>query len=142
MTSKIAVAAAALGLASLSLSGCGGSDHRSRAAATPATPGVSTPTDRPSDAAAAAGDGGDCNGAAADTVKKAVTSSAVTKIQLIGGCTEISIATSLGPTAKDDGVRICAEAAQVAYTGTVMAISVDGSDGHELSAGLKGAPCV
>ena len=92
--------------------------------------------------ATAPGDGGDCSGGAADTVKKAVTSSAVTKVQVIGGCTEVSIGTSLAPTAKADGVKICEEAAKVAYTGNVMAVSVDGSDGHELSAGIKGAPCV
>jgi hypothetical protein len=141
MTLKIAVAAAALAVATFSLSACGGSDDRSRAAGTPATPAATTPIGLPSDVAAA-GDGGDCGGGAADTVKKAVTSSAVTKIQVIGGCTEVSIETSLAPTAKDDGVKICDEAAKVAYTGNVMAVSVDGSDGHELSAGIKGAPCV
>jgi hypothetical protein len=147
MTMKIVslrvAAVAVLAAATVTLAACGGSDDQ---AATSPAAAATTPVDLPSidlPSEVGGGDnGGDCDGGAADAVKKAVTSPAVTKIQVIGGCTEVSIETSLAPTAKADGVKICEAAAKVAYTGNVMAVSVDGSDGHELSAGIKGAPCV
>lgn len=142
MTSKIVclrlAVAAAVAVAAFSLAACGGSSSSSD------TPAAAAPTavDRPSPDSTAGGGSDDCAGGAADAVKKAVTSSAVTKIQIIGGCSQVSIETSLAPTAKADGVKICDEAAKVAYTGDVVSISVGGSDGHELSAGFKGNGCI
>jgi hypothetical protein len=54
----------------------------------------------------------------------------------------VSIETSLGAGALADAGKICDEAAKVAYTGHVTSVSVDGADGHELSAGEKGQPCI
>jgi hypothetical protein len=142
MTSKsvcLRLAVAAAAVAAFSLAACGGSSSSSAGAPAAA---AATAVDRPSPDSSAGSGSDDCAAGAADAVKKAVTSSAVTKIQVIGGCSQVSIETSLPPTAKADGVKICDEAAKVAYTGDVVSISVGGSDGHELSAGFKGNGCI
>jgi hypothetical protein len=127
---------ATLAAATLSLAACGGSSDDttgstgSTGAAAPAVTKTTADTAQ------------DCGGHVVDAVKKAVTSPAVQKIQVIGGCNEVSIETDLGPDAKPDGQAICEAASKVAYTGSVMSVSVDGADGHELAAGLKGEPCI
>ena len=64
------------------------------------------------------------------------------KIQVIGGCHEVSIETSLGADAKAAGQKLCDAAAKVAYNDQISSVSVDGADGHELAAGIKGMPCL
>jgi len=129
MTPKIALAATLVSLSvlSASVSACAGSS--------------------PAPSAAPAGDStgaaaGGCGDDVVKAVKQAVSSTAIQKIQVIGGCSMVSIQTSLGATGKADGQKICEAAAKVAYSGSVMSVSVDGADGHELSNGIKGAPCL
>ena len=135
MTSKVALVAA-IAAAALSLAACG---SKSDDDPTVSAPGGTTAPATTAGSEQPAGDTNGCDGDAAGAVKKAVTSSAVQKIEVIGGCSMVSIRTSLGPTAKADGLKICEDAAKVAYTGAVMSVSVDGADGHELAAGIKGS---
>jgi hypothetical protein len=137
MTSKIAAAAAAA-VAALSLTACGSKSGDDPAVGAPAeTTAAAGPA-----TSSAAGDDNGCGTDALDAVKRAVTSTAVQKIQVIGGCSMVSIETSLDPTARDAGMKICQDAAKVAYSGSVMSVSVDGTDGHELAAGIKGGGCI
>lgn len=127
---------ATLAAATLSLAACGssGDDTTGSAGSTGAAAPAATKT--------TADTAQDCGGHVVDAVKKAVTSPAVQKIHVIGGCSEVSIETNLRPDALTAGQAICNAAAKVAYTDSVTAVSVDGSDGHELAAGEKGAPCI
>ena len=95
----------------------------------------------------AAAAGADANGCDDDNnaltaVKAAVKSSAVKNIKVTGGCSMVSIETSLDEDAKPDAIEICETAAKVAYTGSVTSVSVDGGNGAELSSGEQGAPCI
>jgi hypothetical protein len=128
------VAVSALATIALSLGACGSSDDTTSAGA--------APTGTTAAAAPTTADDQGCGGDAVDTVKKAVTSDAVKKIQVIGGCHEVSIETSLGPDAKADGEKLCDAAAKVAYDDQISSITVSGADGHELAAGIKGMPCI
>jgi hypothetical protein len=137
MTVKIVgariVLATAVAAAVLSVAACGRTaDHT--ATATPAAPNTAATTT--ADAVS-----GDCGGVP-DAVVKAVPPANVQKIQVIGGCSMISIETSLDPTDRAGAEQICDAVAKVAYTGAVVSVSVDGADGHELSAGMKNAPCI
>jgi hypothetical protein len=126
--------------------GCGGSATSSPAPATgPAatSPAAAPATDVPSSGAPSADAGvGGCPGALATTIKDHVGSSAVSAIQIIGGCTMASIETSLARTDAKAGLDICDKAAEVAYTDDVNSISVESGDGKELAVGIKGAPCI
>jgi hypothetical protein len=147
-------AIAALVAAALPLSACGSSDDDTStasapdtAATTPADNNATTPDDNnvttPDDKNAAdTADNGCGHRDVVDAVKKAVTSDKVTQILIIGGCQMVSIRTSLDPDAMADGIKICKEASEVAYTGDIFSVSVDGSDGHELATSLKDQPCI
>jgi hypothetical protein len=71
----------------------------------------------------------------------------VTKVQTIAACHEVDIQTSLpsgvlGSPSATKGAEICEAAAAVAYQGDVSSITVSATDGHEIAAGLKSAPCI
>jgi hypothetical protein len=142
MTVKIVgariVLATAVAAAVLSVAACGRTAGHT-ATATPAAPTTADATTAATTTADAVG--GDCGGVP-DAVVKAVPPANVQKIQVIGGCSMISIETSLDPTDRAGAEQICDAVAKVAYTGAVVSVSVDGADGHELSAGMKNAPCI
>jgi hypothetical protein len=67
----------------------------------------------------------------------------VVKVEIIGGCHQASIETSL--TGKADvpvALDICDAAALVGYVDGVSSITVTAVDGTELAAGLKDSPCI
>jgi hypothetical protein len=106
---------------------------------TTSTPGATTATadgDAPTEAA-----GGDC-GSAADAIKSAITSTAVSKVDVVGQCTTATITTTLGEGDGAAAKEICEAAAKVAYTGDVNSIRVTSAAGTELSQGISGAPCL
>jgi hypothetical protein len=83
----------------------------------------------------------DCGGLAAEIREKLVVEG-MQSVEVTGQCTTVVIGTSLGDA---DGTRakdICDAAAEIAYTGNVNSIRVEGSSGKELSQGMAGAPCV
>jgi hypothetical protein len=126
------VVLAALVLATMSLAACGSADKKPEAPVAGAT-----------NAAAAGDDTTGCDdGDALTAVKGAVKSAAVKSIKTVGGCTMVSIETSLDENAKPDAIEICESAAKVAYTGSVTSVSVLGANGAELSSGGQGAPCI
>jgi hypothetical protein len=92
--------------------------------------------DAPTEAA-----GGDC-GSAADTIKSAITSTAVSKVDVVGQCTTATITTTLGEGDGAAAKEICEAAAKVAYTGDLNSIRVTSAAGTELSQGISGAPCL
>lgn len=66
----------------------------------------------------------------------------VTKVSLIGGCGEISAATTLPPGALGSpsvtrALAICTALTKVGYAGSVYGVTVGGKDGHELAASTK-----
>jgi hypothetical protein len=70
---------------------------------------------------------------------------AVTGVQMIGGCGQVSVETSLPPgsigtSSATTAAAICTAVSRVAYGGSVYGVSVDGQDGHELAAGVKDHP--
>ena len=95
-------------------------------------------------ASSGAGGGADCD--AAELEVKAATSVGgyVTGVKVIGGCTQVSVSTSLktGPDGAAAATGICEIAASAAYAKGVGAVSVESADGKELAAGIKGSPCI
>jgi hypothetical protein len=81
-------------------------------------------------------------------VKAAVSSfKDVVGVQMIAGCTEVDIATSLAPgvlgsPSAEEAVKICAAAAAVAYQGAVSSITLDATDHSEVATGIKGQDCI
>jgi len=120
----------------LLLAGCGGSngtDGTTSASGSGAGATTAAATAEPS-ATADAADGCDVSQA----VKDQATDSHITKVQVIGGCSQVSLETTLTSGAGGTARKICDAVAKVAYVGNVSSVSVDGSDGHELAAGEKG----
>jgi hypothetical protein len=115
------------------VAGCGGgSDPSASGPATSAAPA----------SAVASPEQTDTGCTVSDAVKEQVTDSHVTKIKLIGGCTQVSIETTLNRADFLTAAKICEAAAKVAYVGNVSSVSVNGPDGHELAAGTKDQPCI
>ncbi|MBU2664758.1 hypothetical protein KOI35_14750 [Actinoplanes bogorensis] len=83
-----------------------------------------------------------CGDDAQKAVAKEMTSDAVEVVKVIGSCTQVQISTSLGPDDKDAAREICETAAKVAYVGDIKVVSVEDADGHELSTGFNGTPCI
>jgi hypothetical protein len=71
-------------------------------------------------------------------VKDRATDSHITRVNVIGGCTQLSVETTLTSGAGGTAIKICEALIKVAYVGNVSSVSVDGSDRHELAAGEKG----
>jgi hypothetical protein len=118
------------------------------AAATAPSSGTTSSSSSPSSlAASAATGGGDCGGAV-DRVKAAVSSfKEVVGVQMIAGCSEVDIATSLAPgvlgsPSAETAVTICTAAAAVAYQGAVSSITLDATDHSEVATGIKGQDCI
>ena len=85
---------------------------------------------------------GDCGADAVAAVTAKETATAVTKIDIIGGCSMVNITTSLADDAVSAALDICDHAAEVAYVGKVSSVSVESSAGKELAAGIKGSSCI
>ncbi len=119
------------------LSGCSSSSSKAAAPAASVASSVSS----------AATGGGDCGGAV-DRVKAAVSSfKEVVGVQMIAGCSEVDIATSLAPgvlgsPSAETAVKICTAAAAVAYQGDVSSITLDATDNSEVATGIKGQDCI
>jgi hypothetical protein len=143
------------------LSGCSSSRSKSTA---PAVSAVASPATTATAAAVSSGStsasssvaspvssavtaGGDCGGAV-DRVKAAVSSfKEVVGVQMIAGCSEVDIATSLAPgvlgsPSAETAVKICTAAAAVAYQGDVSSITLDATDNSEVATGIKGQDCI
>lgn len=91
-----------------------------------------------------AGDAG-CGPASAAAISYQLRSPDVTSVRIIGGCHNISIATSLedsGSSAVGRALAICDKVAAFAYTGPLSAISVSSKGGRELAIGIKAQPCI
>jgi hypothetical protein len=125
--------AAAAAMLAFTLTACGSDEP------TTSTPGAATATAGNEAPTAAAG--GDC-GSAADTIKSAITSTAVSKVDVVGQCTTATITTTLGEGDGAAAKEICEAAAKVAYTGDINSIRVTSAAGTELSQGISGAPCL
>jgi len=139
------------------LSGCSSSKSKASAPSVSATASAATTitattpssgTTSPSSLApSAATGGGDCGGAV-DRVKAAVSSfKEVVDVQMIAGCSEVDIATSLAPgvlgsPSASTAVTICTAAAAVAYQGAVSSITLDATDHSEVATGIKGQDCI
>lgn len=139
-SARVVVLAASVALA---LAACGGGSSPAGTAAAPAT--SVTLGDSPSASATTSSDAGGAGCAGAAPVEDAVTAlPGVTKVQIIGGCHQASIETSLAPgiASFTAALAICDAAAKAAYDNGLSSVSVDGSDGHELAAGINGAPCI
>jgi hypothetical protein len=100
------------------------------------------------EASGGSGGSGGCGGPAGDAVVDALAAyDSVTSVDVIGGCTMVSVSTSLPPgdalsESAATAVEMCEAAAEVAYVGDVSSVNVDGSDGHELAIGLQGMDCI
>ena len=123
----------------------------SRSTAAPASPSdrsaagsATTDVSSPAAGSSAAGGRSDCD--AAELEVKAATSAGgyVTGVKVIGGCTQVSVSTSLksGPDGAAAATGICEVAASAAYAKGVGAVSVESADGKELAIGVKGSPCI
>lgn len=91
-----------------------------------------------------AGDSG-CGPASAAAISDQLRSPDVTGVRIIGGCHNISIATSLedsGSRAVGRALEICDKVAAFAYTGPRSAISVSSKGGRELAIGIKTQLCI
>jgi hypothetical protein len=86
--------------------------------------------------------GGGCGADVVAAVTAKETATAVTKIEIIGGCSMVNITTSLADDAVSAALDICDQAAEVAYVGKVSSVSVESRAGKELAAGIKGSPCI
>jgi hypothetical protein len=129
--SRITFAAAAAMLA-FSLAACGSDE-------TATTPPSNSGNAATTAAAAPAGD--DC-ASAADAIKSVIGSTAVEKVEIVGQCTTVAIATTLADGDRAAAKEICQAAAKVAYTGDINSIRVTSAAGTELSQGISGAPCL
>jgi hypothetical protein len=122
------------------LTGCGGSDGASSTAGAVSTslnPGATTASADATPVVTASASGqADCD--AASTVQEHVKDSHITKITVDGGCSQVSIETTLTSGANGTARKICDSAAEVAYVGNLSSVTVVGPDGHELAAGQKG----
>ncbi len=90
------------------------------------------------------GDSG-CGPASAAAISYRLRSPDVTSVRIIGGCHNISIATSLddsGSSAVGRALVICDKVAAFAYTGPRSAISVSSKGGRELAIGIKDQLCI
>lgn len=143
--SKTRSTIALLILASGVLASCG--DSTSPAADTAAAKSAATSTTSAGESTesgsstTAAASVADCGGAEAATVKAHLTSTAITKVTVDGGCHEINIATSLGKDVAA-GLAICDSAAEVAYTGKILSLRVESATNVELAIGAKGSQCI
>jgi hypothetical protein len=128
-TRTIVTVAGAAGLA-FALTACGGGSSSGSGATggtgsgtgSAATPGPASTTP-------------DCG---STPVQDAVHDSHITKVQVIGGCTQVSVETSLTRADVATATTICEDAVKVAYVGNVSSVTVTGADKHELAAGEKG----
>jgi hypothetical protein len=85
---------------------------------------------------------GDCGADAVAAVTAKETDAAVTKIDIIGGCSMVNITTSLANAGVSAALDICDRAAEVAYVGKVSSVSVESGAGKELAIGMKGSSCI
>jgi len=115
--------------------GCGGGSNKSESSNTvpPAGDAATNPT---------ATTDKSCGRATVDAVKKHLGRPDVVDVRVIGGCSQLSIATSLDPSASAQGQAICDKAAEVAYGGEISSITVIAANNRELAAGLKSASCI
>jgi hypothetical protein len=114
--------------------GCG-SDAPSAGKVTTAPTTIAAP-------AVTSASGGDCGADAVAAVTAKETDAAVTKIDIIGGCSMVNITTSLANDGVSAALDICDRAAEVAYIGKVSSVSVESGAGKELAIGVKGSPCI
>ncbi len=85
---------------------------------------------------------GDCADVVVANVTAQATSDAITKIEVIGGCSLVTITTNLADEAIQAALDICDNAAQVAYVDNVNGISVLAGSGKEVALGIKDSPCI
>jgi hypothetical protein len=122
------------------------------AAVKPVLDAIDDPSARPvptaaptaSPAASTGTAGGRCDPTLATTVSDLLGRSDV-RVTVDGNCRYIWIATNLAGATFDVvpvAQQICDSAAEVAYVGPITAITVTGSSGAELAAGIKGLPCI
>jgi hypothetical protein len=122
-------------LGAFALAACG-SDSKSGSNAAPST------TIEPSTVTTVSATGSDGCGDVVSTLTQRVTSKAVTKIQVIGGCSLVNISTSLANDGIAAALDICDQAAAVVYVGSVKGVSVVSSSNKEIALGIKGSPCM
>lgn len=138
-----AVGLCAAVLLGAALTACGGGGQDGGSAAGSAS--VSATADAaPATAEASATAAADCT-PSADVAAAVKGFPEVTGVQVIGGCGEISVATtlppgSLGTPSATRATAICAAVSKVAYVGSIYGVTVVGQDGHELAAGIKDQP--
>lgn len=124
----LAVAAAA----TLALAACGSGDTEGQDAPGPATTtGAAPAATQPAD---------DCGGVAEKIRSQGLAG--VDTVEVVGQCTTVTIATTLGDADGAAAKEICEKAAEVAYEGDINSIRVVSGSGAELSQGLKGVPCL
>ncbi len=137
------IAAAFLLVGALALAGCGGSV----ATAAPATAGPeasSAPT-APTDAASTdpgSGAGSDCGGETAALVQKGLTSPAVIRVSVEGGCHDAWVETTLDKSTVGEALTICDAASRIAYGPDISSITVTGKEDVELAIGIMGQDCI
>jgi len=127
----------------LTMTACGSSS--STTANTPITAAAtdsSSPATTPTGSSGSSGSG--CDGKATPVADALKSMAEVTAVQVIGGCHEADVKTNLAPglasTAK--ALAICDSAAAAAYANGLLSVTVEGTDGHELAAGLKDSHCI
>lgn len=134
------IAAAIVLVGALALAGCGGS------AGTPA-PGTAAPeataaATAPAGAASSDPGTGSCGAATAALVEKTLTSPAIVRVSVDGGCHDAWIETTLDKSTVREALAICDAAARIAYGDEISSITVTGNDEVELSIGIKGQDCI
>ena len=120
--------------AMLSACSSGGEDPpAARPPAAEATGGVAATTAAPPE---------DPCGDAAKAVTQHLAGSPVDRVEVVGQCTTVVIATTLSDDDSDAAVSLCDTAAEVAYVADINSIRVESASGDELSNGIKGLKCL
>ena len=81
-------------------------------------------------------------GDAAGAVTQHLAGSPVDRVEVVGQCTTVVIATTLSDDDSDAAVSLCDTAAEVAYIADINSIRVESASGDELSNGIKGLKCL
>jgi hypothetical protein len=122
----------------IALAGCGGGSSSSKTSASSVT------TSAPSSVApqTTVANAGSCGADVATTVKQHLNRPDVVDVRIVGGCHDVTIATSLDATDAATGQAICDSAAEVAYVSAIKSITVLAANNRELSIGQKGQSCL
>ncbi len=139
---RLTHAAVLLVCGSLVFVGCGSDAKKASDPSVAATAAPGPTTGAASAEATVAATTADCGAVVVANVTAEETSDAITKIEVIGGCSLVNITTTLADDAIQAALDICDNAAKVAYVDNVNGISVQAGSGKEVALGIKDSPCI